>query len=130
VPGAERLHLEALPILSPDRRPAGWFVGLVDGDRLPGFVQLDTDLQLRRASSFGGGGQPAADWLDAKRVGELASAAIAEEEQLGEPFLSYDGSLDRLGWIVPAELPDGRARRLMVAGSAVFEVRESGGEIG
>jgi hypothetical protein len=47
-------------------------------------------------------------------------------EQPGQPFLSYDASPDRTGWMVPVE-SSGRTRRLMVAGTSAFELRERGG---
>ena len=62
--GAEDARYEPLPIVTPNGELAGWFIGLVDRDRLLGYVQLDADLRYHRASWFGGIGQAAADWLD------------------------------------------------------------------
>lgn len=123
IPGADRARLEPIPIVGPDAEPAGWFVGLVDGERLIGFIQLDAYLAFRRAGSFGGAGQAAADWLDPRRVLELAARAMKPAERPGRPVLSYDTHPDRIGWIVPLETSDGRTRRLMVAGTSVFEMR-------
>ena len=124
--GAEDARYEPLPIVTPNGELAGWFIGLVDRDRLLGYVQLDADLRYHRASWFGGIGQAAADWLDPMRVVELARPAMDPGEQPGRPFLSYDASPDRIGWIVPVESA-GRTRRLMVAGTSAFELRERGG---
>ena len=129
ISGAAVAELVPVPIRDPSGGAAGWFVGVVDGGRLLGFVQLGADLELHRASTFGGAGQPAADWLDTERVAEIASGAARAGERLGEPSLGYDGSPDRIGWIVPAIDPTGRRRDLMVTGASVFELRaaESGG---
>jgi hypothetical protein len=127
VPGADRARLEPIPIVGPDAEPAGWFVGLVDGERLIGFIQLDADLVFHRAATFGGPGQAAADWLDPRRVLELAGPAMKPGERPGRPVLSYDAHPDRIGWIVPVTSAEGGTRRLMVAGTSVFEMRPATG---
>jgi hypothetical protein len=130
IPGARAAALVPVPIRDPSGGAAGWFVGVVEGDRLLGFVQLGPDLEFHRASTFGGPAQPAADWLDPARVTEIAAGAARPGERLGEPTLSYDTSPDRIGWIVPAIDPRGRRRDLMVTGATAFELRPgtTGGE--
>jgi hypothetical protein len=125
IPGADAADLVPVRIHEPTGEAAGWFVGLVDGERLIGFIQLGPDLAFGRASAFGGTGQAARDWLDADRVSEVAASVTRPGERLGEPYLSYDSSPDRIGWIVPLIDSDGGTRQLMVTGSSAFELRRS-----
>jgi hypothetical protein len=91
---------EPLLVRAPDGSPESWFVPLVDGTELVGFVQLGLDLALRRISSLPA---PAASWLDPAVVVRVARRVARDDERLGEPVLSYDSSPDRLAWAVPVE---------------------------
>jgi hypothetical protein len=119
-PFAADAELHPIPIESPDRTRVGWLVGLVVGDRLVGFVQLDEQLRFRRYASFARE-TPAKDWLDPETVLERARAHAKPGEQLATPFLSYDSSPDRIAWLVKATGRDGTERTLLVAGTEVFE---------
>jgi hypothetical protein len=118
---ARAAELRAVPIASPQGSAAGWFVGLVMGDRLIGFAQLEEDLRFRRFSSFRGHEPAATDWLDAGTVIDRAREWLEPEHDLCQPYLGYDVSPDRLAWVVTAVAPDGSERRLLVAGNEVFE---------
>jgi len=118
---ARAAELRAVPIASPQGSAAGWFVGLVMGDRLIGFAQLEEDLRFRRYSSFRGHEPAATDWLDASTVIDRAREWLEPEHDLRPPHLGYDVNPDRLAWVVTAIGPDGTEHRLLVAGNEVFE---------
>lgn len=132
--GDESLRLSgavgvALAVVAPDGTHRSWFVPVTVDDRLAAFMQLGIDGQLMRFSSFQRAGQraenysdcpPAADWLDRKRIQARAAAKRRADETVGEPFLSYDHSPERLAWAVPMESRRGR-RVILVAGDAVYE---------
>lgn len=118
---ANQAELHAVPVTAPDGSAAGWFVGLVVGELLLGFAQLDEALRFRRYSSFAGAEPAARDWLESSVVLARARERSSEDLELGQPFLSFDTSPDRIAWVVPATGPDGTGRRVFVAGEAVFE---------
>jgi hypothetical protein len=120
-PRAKDAELRAVRISAPDGAAAGWLVGLLIGERLIGFAQLDDALRYRRYSSFAGAEPPAGDWLESSVVLSRAREQAGPDLDLGEPFLSFDVSPDRIAWVVPATSPDGTGRRLFVAGDEVFE---------
>lgn len=122
-PRARDAELRAVQVTTPEGEPAGWFVALVIDDRLIGFAQLDEALRFRRYSTFAGAEPRAQDWLESSVVLSRARKGAAGDLDLGEPFLSFDMSPDRLAWVVPATAPDGTGRRLFVAGDEVFERR-------
>jgi hypothetical protein len=112
---------EPLPVRSPRGELDSWFVPVVMGDVLVGFALLERTLVLRRWSTFQrragslDGCPPAASWLDPDRVARVA-AGVAADTAGSPPYLSYDGSPDRLAWAVP--LPGGRT--VYVAGDAAW----------
>lgn len=97
---------------------SSWFVPLVAGDRLTGFVELLPDLTHRRTSRFADP-PPASSWLDPAAIGDRASTAMAPGETAGDPYLSFDGAPDRIAWAVPVHSGDGD-RLVFVAGDAVW----------
>lgn len=119
---------EPLPIRDVDGRLAAWFVPLIDGSTIVGFVEVLPDLTHRRTSSFGGrgGGMDAADWVDPDVVARRAAAHLRPGEVPGTPFLSFDGVPDRLAWAVPVNGLDG-PRMVWVAGVAVWSGSASTG---
>ena len=105
----------ALPVTAPGGELDSWFVPLVDGDRLAGFLQLEPEprLTLRRRSAFPQP-QPAASWLDPDSVRARARAEAGAGAPLGAPRLTYDAHPGRVAWAVPLE--DGSGRAVYVAG--------------
>jgi hypothetical protein len=118
---AKAAELHPIKVSAPDGQAAGWFVGLVSGDRLIGFAQFDPALRFRRYSSFAGTEPAAKDWLESSVVLSRARERASPDLELGKPFLSFDMSPDRLAWVVPATGADGSGRRVFVAGEAVYE---------
>lgn len=105
---------------------AAWFVPEVSGDLLLGFVELLPDLSHRRTSKFGTP-QDAPAWLDPAAVRERAGGELAPGEAAGDPYLSFDGTLDRLAWAVPVE---GDPEVVFVAGEAVWRGRRGEDAVG
>lgn len=93
---------DPLPILSPQREPAGWFVPLLDDDALHGFMQFDRDLTFLRESKFS---KPvdARTWLDVKTIVDRALQTFRGAQPNGDPFLTYDANVTRLVWAVPVD---------------------------
>lgn len=122
-PRAREAELRPVQVTTPEGEPAGWFVALVIDERLIGFAQLDDALRFRRYSSFAGAEPRAGAWLESSVVLSRAREKAGADLDLGQPFLSFDASPDRIAWVVPATAPDGSGRRLFVAGDEVFERR-------
>jgi hypothetical protein len=116
----------ALAVAAPDGRFHSWFVPVTVGDRLAAFFQFLPDGTLMRFSSFprrskGFAGYPmAADWLDPNRVRAHAEPQRRIDETIGEPWLTFDRSPDRLVWAVPLTDANGTARLIYDAGGAVY----------
>ena len=126
-PVAEHAELRPVVVETPERTPAGWLVGVVVGEKLAGFVQLDADLGFRRYASFaraaGLEGSPRADdWLDRETVLARARGKLRPGETVADLHLGYHTSLDRVGWLVHTGGPGGEARTLLVAGEDVSEL--------
>ena len=124
---ADRPELVGTPLRIRDEhgRDHGWFVPLVDHQRILGFVDLDRDLVHRRTSWFAS--RPGSDthpppvgwWLDRDVVQQHARPALDDDERMGDPYLSFDTVPDRLAWAVPVSGPSGD-RIVFVAGAAVW----------
>jgi hypothetical protein len=102
-----------------------WFVPIIDGDRIAGFVELDIDLRHRRTSMFGRGSgsnralPAAASWIDPDAVLERARPQLSVGDVPGVPYLSFDGVPDRIAWAVPVSRPT-RTYTIYVAGDAAW----------
>lgn len=124
--------LDPVPIRAPDGRVVGWLVGITEGARLAGLLQLDEKLQLKRVASFtnrsDAPGEHPADWFDPLRVLARARSEAGEDEVLATPVLSYDGSLDRIAWRVVAKAQNGRTRTIYVVGDSAYSPAPSSGE--
>jgi hypothetical protein len=119
--------LDPVPVRSPAGEPAGWFVPVARGDALLGFIQMDVAGRFHRSATFAPGAKVrTSDWLDADTIRKRARRQVGPEDDLGEPVLSYDGSPDRLAWLLVAAGPDGRERRVFVAGTAAWRAPERG----
>lgn len=105
---------DPLPIRGPDGAPAGWFVPVLAGDRLPGFFQFDARLTLLRFSRFPKY-PPAREWLDEDAIRDVALRKFPDLAGAGTPYLTYDRNVTRLVWAVPARDPRGE-RTIYVTG--------------
>jgi len=115
-----------LPVLTPRHVLESWFVGVAIGDRLAGFFQFSPELVLRRYSTFLSRLDAldacplAAAWVDVETVRARAQSLLQPGEKAGTPYLSYDGSPDRLAWAVPITTSSGDQRLVYVAGDYVY----------
>ena len=113
-------------ILTPAGEMHSWFVPVVITQRLAGFFQFDHTGEFMRFSSFNTSpgvfdACPLADnWLSKDKIGVVAESLAYDDEILATPFLSYDGSPERIAWLVKARRPNGECRNLMVTGEVVY----------
>jgi hypothetical protein len=116
----------AMPVLDARRKFNSWFVPLLAGETIVGFIQLERDLSLRRSSLFP---RPvaASDWLQVDRVRERAESLGDSTLSAAEPYLSFDGSADRLAWRVEVKKPSGSRHVIFVAGDFVYSQAEPRG---
>lgn len=91
---------DPLPIRTLSGDPAGWFVPVIAGERLRGFIQFDASLAFLRFSRFPDPPPLAATWIDADAVREIARHYFPEAD--GTPFLTFDRNVSRLVWALPA----------------------------
>jgi hypothetical protein len=123
----------AVPVLVPGAGLHSWFVPVTLGDRLVAFFQFLPDGTLMRFSSFprrsgeSGGCPAAADWLDRERMQTRAAGQRQTGETIGEPFLTFDVTPDRLVWAVPLSRASGEVRLIYFAGDAVYTSSPAGG---
>lgn len=115
-----------LAVQAPDGRLHSWFVPVTVGNQIAAFFQFLRDGTFMRFSSFQRrtgelvGCPAAADWLEPNRIQARAQAQRQAEETIGEPFLTYDRSPDRLVWAVPLTNARGEVRFVYVAGKTVY----------
>ncbi len=113
-------------ILTPAGKMQSWFVPVIITQRLAGFFQLSHTGEFIRFSSFNT--TPGVfdacplvdDWLSKDKIVVAAESLAYDDEILDTPFLSYDGSPDRIAWLVKAQRPNGKCRNLMVTGDVVY----------
>jgi hypothetical protein len=116
-----------VPVRSPDGGLHSWFVPVIVGDLLAGFIEYQPDLTLVRYSSFQRreesmeGCPAAALWLDTTVIQSQLKSSVRPGEKVRETFLTYDTAPSHLAWAVVVESPDGTTRTLHVAGSTVWE---------
>jgi len=128
IPGADGATLSPALIREPDGVSiAGWFVGIVLGGLLKGFIQLGPDFEFGRSSTFGAAQDPD-DWFEIDRIRERAGTLAGAGDEVGTPYLSYDVTPERVGWIVPIQSREGRQRLVMVVGSSAFALESSASE--
>lgn len=116
------------PLPVSDRQGAfhSWLVPVTVRDRLAALFQFLGSGELMRFSAFPSarpdyaGCPAAADWLDPQRARQWAAAEAGPGETMGEPFMSFDRTPERLVWAVP--LADGRggSRLVLVAAGQVL----------
>ena len=123
-----------LTIHGPAGEADGWFVPLLTGEQLIGYLRFGADGSRRGLSSFQrrpgqrAGCPQAADWLDAQRITARARAhAHAGPDATAlPPVLSYDGSPEHLAWRVVFTAADGRRCAVCVAGTSAWRCAAAG----
>lgn len=117
---ADAVPGRALPVLDERGEFDSWFVPLVSKGQLAGFLQYGRALVLRRASVFP---RPveSAEWLDPERIRERAGALAGRAGAERAPYLSFDGSPDRIAWRCEFRTPTGARRTIFVAGTLAYE---------
>ena len=121
-----------LMIRAPSGAPDGWFVPLLAGERLLGYLRFTADGSRRGLSSFQR--RPgdiascplAADWLDPGRITDRAREHAAPGANAAAPVLSLDGSPERLAWRVDFSDPNGRRFAVCVAGTVAWRCDAAG----
>jgi hypothetical protein len=109
----------AIPVLDERRSMNSWFVPLLVGESIPAFLQLEPDLSLRRSTQFARA-VDARDWLQSEHVRQRAQPLMHSAWRVAEPYLSFDGSPDRIAWRVEATTPAGERRVVYVAGTFAY----------
>lgn len=118
--------LEALPVYNMEHEVHSWFVPVIAGDRLIAFFQFLSDGTFMRFSSFQHHPGEIEDcplvsyWLDTKRIVTLAEKFRHADEIIGQPFLSFDRTPERIIWAVPLSSPNIEVRNVYVVGDEVY----------
>lgn len=115
----------ALTIRSPSGAPDGWWVPLLAGDRLVGYLRFTAGGERRGLSSFAQPHPLAADWLDAQRITACARTHAEPDAIASTPVLSYDGSPERLAWRVVFSASNGRRFAVCVAGTSAWRCADA-----
>lgn len=116
-----------LPVEQPQGRQRSWFVPILHHDLIIGFFEFDLNFAPLRFSSFlrrSGlldGAPDAKKWLDTNAIKRTAAKLAKGDEELGEPYLSYDRAPSRLAWALPLKTHSRTKRIVYVAGDTVYE---------
>lgn len=122
--GATPLHSTetlALPlrIEDPGGRFDSWFVPIVCGDEMRGYLRLSDRFVLIACSRFGQP-VPASLWLDVNDIERRALRFGGAARVNASPVLSFSGSASHIAWRVSVVDRESDARDVYVAGRAVF----------
>lgn len=132
--GDDQLRLQStvgrpIPVVGAGGELHSWFVPVTVWDRLGGFFQFTAAGAFSRFSAFPrrsadfGECPFVDDWLDAGRIGARAETVRREGETAGVPFLTFDGTPERLVWAVRLSAAEGRERLVYVIGDVVYSPR-------
>lgn len=114
-------------VFNPEGGIHSWFVGVTIEDKIVGFMRFDTELRFLSYSAFIHQSRPldscplAKVWLDPDTIVGIARTIVPEDE-LMEPFLSYDRSPARIAWIVRCKEEGGKVGTIYVIGEYVYKV--------
>lgn len=114
-----------IPVLNSDESINSWFVAIVMDQLLAGFFQFSNELEVMRYSSFQrqagslDGCPKAYIWLDKERMMDRAKKEMKNNEEVSEPYLTYDSNPFRIVWAVSA-ISSHNKRRIYVAGNYVY----------
>jgi len=120
-----------IPVYGHEKDIESWFIGITISDKLVGFIQLNSDFELLRFSSFQrdptslDGCPIASSWLDPEYILERSRSIASQDDALEPPFLSYDRNITRLAWKVIAEEKSGHKKTILIAGDFVYLADQS-----
>jgi hypothetical protein len=115
-----------IPIYNAEGKIVSWFTGVTIRDRIVSFLQFDNDLRIMRYSTFLKRDSyiescpKAFTWLDPKYIVEQARKKVSPDDELMQPFMTYDGSLSRIVWAVETCEKRDRVKTIFVIGSYVY----------
>jgi hypothetical protein len=115
-----------IPIYDEQKNIVSWFVGLTVTNKLVGFIQLNSNLELMRYSTFQRrpksleGCPESKTWLDPKYIKERARCKASPGDILKKPFLSFDQNITRIVWVVNAVDKTGNVKKIFAAGDFVY----------
>lgn len=118
---------EPIPIVNAEGELHSWFVPVLLGKRMAGFMQLTTSLAFLRYAGWPEPSDPAL-WLDAEAVTLRARDLLGPDAELSAPYLSFDVSPERVAWRVDAKTSQGERKTIFVAGKYSYEDRPNGHE--
>lgn len=119
-----------LPILDLNQELNSWFVAITVESRIAGFMQFTTEFVLMRYSTFQRtassleGCPEAPAWLDQSYILDAAKTLMADDELVGEPFLSYDKHPNRIAWAIKHRDRKGEVGTIFVAGGYAYKSTE------
>ncbi len=117
---------QPIAIHKPGGEIEAWFVGIVVGDKLVGFIRLKDDLTVLGYSSFQRNPNStkecpnAKSWLDSDTILQLARTVSPPDAHLEKPLLSYDQHPDRIAWAVRTTGEHGEEKLIFVAGELIY----------
>lgn len=115
-----------IPIYDEQENIVSWFVGVTITDKLVGFMQFDSSMELMRYATFQRRAESleacpeSKTWLDPKHIKERARRHASPGDTLKRPFLSFDKNITRIVWVVKAVDKTGTAKKILVAGDFVY----------
>lgn len=121
------IRSKACPIYAQGKVLHSWIVPIIVDDRFAAFFQFLDNGTLSRFSMFyhiPGNYENCPKfklWFDSNRILQIANSIRKENEQFGEPYLSYDKSPDRIVWAVPLVSKTGGERLAFIINDIAYE---------
>lgn len=115
-----------IPVVDSSGETISWFIGITVGERLVGFMEINSNLELLRYSTFQrtlgllSGCPMASIWLDTESIINRARTMASTQDELSYPILTYDRSPSRIVWAVKATDKRGQSKTIYVAGEYVY----------
>jgi hypothetical protein len=122
----------AHPVNVPGNGLHSWITPIIVGDQFVAFFQFLPDGTLMRFSAFNN--KPGEyescpkykDWFDSKRISKIAGTLKKDGEEIGEPYLSFDKSPDRIVWGIPLIHKSGASRIVFLINNLPYESSDEG----
>lgn len=117
---------EPIHIYNQQKEIKAWFVGLIIEDKLVGYIQFDSNLIFLRYTTF----QRRPDsldncpdvkkWLDIETIKDVVKTKVNADEEIFQPYLSFNKNISRIAWAVETVNQKGEKRLFFVTGDYVF----------